>query len=274
MDCPFEQPGEFQIVMEILGFLGVGILAGTLGGLLGIGGGIVLMPVLRFFAGLSPALAAGTCILAVLFTTLGGSYRHWKLGHVNVRSIVPIILSGAAATCIFSLLFLCLTTRQKWLDLGTGLVFSFVAIRMILEGVGWSSTRTDSDGGNEIRGSLSRKVLVGSAAGILPGLLGIGTGAILVPAFTFAFRAPIKVAMGSSLLCFTANSLLSSTFKFSQGFTAIPLAVPVCLGTLIGSNIGAVLNRRFPSSALKLLFGVLFSYVSLKFILLFFRHQI
>ncbi|MGD2154300.1 MAG: TSUP family transporter, partial [Gemmatimonadales bacterium] len=63
-----------------------GLLAGALGGLLGIGGGIVLMPLLRFVIGLEPAYAAGTCVVAVFFTTLGGSYRHYRLGHLNVRS--------------------------------------------------------------------------------------------------------------------------------------------------------------------------------------------
>jgi uncharacterized membrane protein YfcA len=70
-------------ISEILMLFGGGLLAGTLGGLLGIGGGIVLMPMLRFLVGLSPAHAAGTCILAVFFTTLGGSYRHYKQGNVN-----------------------------------------------------------------------------------------------------------------------------------------------------------------------------------------------
>ena len=79
-----------------------GLLAGALGGLLGIGGGIVLMPLLRFTVGLSPAYAAGTCVVAVFFTTLGGSYRHHRLGHLNLRSIVPIIISGAVASGIFS----------------------------------------------------------------------------------------------------------------------------------------------------------------------------
>ena len=86
-------------------FMG-GFLAGALGGLLGIGGGIVLMPMLRFLVGLSPAYAAGTCVLAVFFTTLGGSYRHYKLGNVNLRSITPIMISGALATAIFSYAFL------------------------------------------------------------------------------------------------------------------------------------------------------------------------
>ncbi|MFC1706059.1 TSUP family transporter [Planctomycetota bacterium] len=70
----------------------VGLGAGGLGGLLGIGGGIVLMPVLRFGVGLPPAIAAGTCVFAVFFTTLGGSFRHHRLGHLNVRSVVPVSL--------------------------------------------------------------------------------------------------------------------------------------------------------------------------------------
>ncbi len=83
-----------------------GIFAGTLGGLLGIGGGVVLMPLLRFVIGLTPAGAAGTCILAVFFTTLGGSYRHFRLGHLDINFTLPVIAAGLATTTVFSLLFL------------------------------------------------------------------------------------------------------------------------------------------------------------------------
>ena len=100
-----------DVPCQIFTLLPGGLLAGALGGLLGIGGGIVLMPVLRFGVGLSPALAAGTCILAVFFTTLGGSYRHYRLGHVELRSIIPIILSGPQACGLFSLLFSYLAQR-------------------------------------------------------------------------------------------------------------------------------------------------------------------
>ena len=117
----------------------VGFLAGVLGGLLGIGGGIVMMPILRLVVGLSPALAAGTCIVPVFFTSLGGSFRHYKLGHINFKSIVPVILAGVLATVVFSIVFLYFTERQSWLDLGTGLVFSLVSLRMIVEG--WAGLR-------------------------------------------------------------------------------------------------------------------------------------
>jgi uncharacterized membrane protein YfcA len=249
-----------------------GFVAGTLGGLLGIGGGVVLMPLLRFVVGLTPAHAAGTCVLAVFFTTLGGSYRHFKLGHLNIRFIVPVIISGAGATAVFSLVFLSLSSRERWLDLGIGLVLSLISIRRILEGIpGLITPRNDEQEGKEIKGSLPQKVLLGGSAGILPGLLGIGTGVILVPAFTFILSMPIKTAVASSLTSFCANAFISSSFKLAQGFIDLDVALPICAGTLLGSNVGAILNRRFPSSTVKLIFGVVFSYVSLRFILSFFQ---
>lgn len=248
-----------------------GLLAGMLGGLLGIGGGILLMPILRFFVGLSPAYAAGTCIGAVFFTTLGGSYRHYKLGNINIRSLIPIVVAGALSTVVFSLVFLYFTKRAKWLDLGTGLVFSLVSMRMIIEGVLDLVGKEAKEAiASEIRGSLLGKVAIGGSAGVLPGLLGIGTGAILVPAFAFVLKAPIHIAIGSSLACFSVNAFLSSIFKVLQGFIDIKALLPLCLGTLVGSNIGAILNKRFPSPVLKILFGMVFTYVALKYILLFF----
>ena len=122
-------------ITELLIIFGGGIFAGILGGLLGIGGGIVIMPILRLFVGLSPAFAAGTCIAAVFFTTLGGSFRHYKLGHIKIRSILPVIIAGATFTLVFSLIFLYFAKREKWLDLGVGLVFSLVSIHMIIEGL-------------------------------------------------------------------------------------------------------------------------------------------
>jgi uncharacterized membrane protein YfcA len=249
----------------------VGVLAGILGGMLGIGGGIVIMPVLRYGLGLPPAVAAGTCIVAVFFTTIGGSYRHYKLGHINFKSVLPLIIAGVLSTIVFSFVFLYLASREKWIDLGVGIVLAAVSARMILEGLPARITkRLQGEGKDGIYGSLGKKAFLGGAAGILPGLLGIGTGAILVPAFAFLFDASIKVAMGSSLACFAANAFCSSVLKASQGFVSVETAIPICLGTLIGANIGATLNRRFPSTSLKLIFGLLFAYVSLKFILSFF----
>jgi uncharacterized membrane protein YfcA len=252
---------------EIFILLAAGLFAGTLGGLLGLGGGIVLMPLLRFGFHLSPFIAAGTCIAAVFFTTLSGSYRHFRMGHVKFAPIVPVILAGALSVVVASLIFEHLTARGRWIDLGIGIVFSLIAIRMLIEGMpGFKKPPSKTNSPGLIEGPLAAKLGIGAAAGALPGLLGIGTGGILVPAFTFLLKAPIKAAIGASLVCFCLNSFISASFKLVQGFVDLHLALPVCLGTLIGANLGARLNGQLESNAIKLIFGIVFAYVAIKFI--------
>ncbi len=250
-------------------------MAGLLGGLLGIGGGIVLMPLLRFGMGMSPAYAAGTCVLAVFFTTLGGSYRHYRLGHLDPVSIYPVIISGALATVVFSILFPYLSKHERWMDLGIGLVFTLISARMIAGGVpGVMKGDKEEDKGNKLQATVWKKIIIGGAAGALPGLLGIGTGGILVPAFAFIMRAPIRAAVASSLACFCFNALISAGFKLVQGYIEPGAALPICLGTLLGANLGAVLNRLYSQGLVELLFGLVFAYVSLKFILVSFGVKI
>ena len=247
-----------------------GCFAGLLGGMLGIGGGIVLMPILRFFVGLEAALASGTCIITVFFTTLGGAFRHYKLGHVNLRLILLVIAAGAVSSIIFSMFFPYFTRKPIWFDFGTGLLFSIISLRMIIEGLSDRlSRKTEEVHETEMRGGVLAKTGIGALAGAMPGLLGIGSGAILVPAFTLLLRFPIKIAIGSSLTCFCLNAFLSSGFKLFQGYTVIQIALPLCLGALFGSNVGAVINRHFPSSMLKITFGITFLCISFKYYWLF-----
>jgi uncharacterized membrane protein YfcA len=246
-----------------------GLLAGTLGGFLGIGGGIVLMPLLRLVLGLPPVEAAGTCILAVFFTTLGGSYRHYRRGNLHLPSLAPVILAGVLASALFSLLFQVVVRRPQWFDLGIGLVFLLVAARMVAEGLtGLAARQRGTATGTPVRGTAAQKVGIGAAAGMLPGLLGIGTGGILVPAFTFLLRTPVKIAMAASLACFCCNAFVSAGFKVGQGHVALGMALPACVGTFAGATVGATLNRRSRSRALILLFGLFFAWVAVRFLVL------
>lgn len=238
------------------------------GGLLGIGGGIVLMPVLRFAVRLSPAYAAGTCILAVFFTTFGGGLKHYRLGHVPIRSLIAVIVSGALSTILFSLFFLYIAQKDSWLDFGIGLALLLVSGRMILSGFenrkGASERKTTPV---ELEKSWVKKITLGGLAGILPGLLGIGTGAVLVPGFVYLLKTSTKIAIGSSLACFAVNAFLSAVLKTAQGYVDFTVAIPICVGTLVGSQIGAIINNRTPSTTLRILFGLVFTGVSIRFLL-------
>jgi uncharacterized membrane protein YfcA len=258
-------------VTEVIVLLATGFLAGILGGYLGIGGGIILMPVLRFIVGLSAPLAAGTCIMGVFFTTLGGSYRHFRQGNVGLRPIWPILLGGGGATLLCSFLFPQLARHGRLLDLGIGLVFSSIAIRMMVESISQSAHhRMKNPSSGWAEGGRVQKGAIGALGGIFPGLLGIGTGVVLVPTFKYILRMSIKSAMATSLACFCFNAFLSATTKLVQGFVDLQVALPICIGTLSGANLGAILNKRSRSRTVKFLFGLLFAFISLKFVLAFF----
>ena len=229
------------------------------------------MPLLRFVVGLSPAHAAGTCVVAVFCTTVGGSLRHYRQGSLRLQPLIPVIAAGIVATVVFSLLFSVLSRHEQWLDLGIGLVFTAVAVRMIVEGWRRDGGTSAKPGPRKIGGNRLQQVTVGGLAGVLPGLLGIGTGVILVPAFHYWLKASIKVAVAASLACFCAFALVSALFKYEQGYVIVDVALPVSLGTLLGANLGAILNNRFTPGLVKLLFGIIFIYVALKFVISFLR---
>ena len=255
-------------MVDQLALLSVGLLAGMVGGLLGIGGGIVLMPVLRFGIGLSPAYAAGTCVLAVFFTTLGGGFKHYRLNHVPIRSLIPVIVAGAFSTIIFSMFFLYLARKSQWLDFGIGIVFILLSVGMVLDGIqGRKTGKLYEERTSGIQNSLTRKVMLGGFAGVFPGLLGIGTGVILVPGFIYMLNAATKVAIGSSLVCFAVNAFISALLKSMQDYVDFAVSIPICIGTLAGSQIGAIINQRIPSANLRILFSLVFSVVSIRFIL-------
>ncbi|MBW1775164.1 MAG: sulfite exporter TauE/SafE family protein [Deltaproteobacteria bacterium] len=82
-------------------------------------------------------------------------------------------------------------------------------------------------------------------------------------------NAPIKIAIGSSLACFSLNAFASSMLKLTQGFIQINMLIPLCLGTLFGARIGATLNGKLNSPFLKVLFGTVFIYVASKYLMMF-----
>lgn len=255
--------------MEIPIFIITGLASGFIGGLLGLGGGILLMPVLRFALGIPTMEAVGITVFGVFLVTISGSYYHYKLGHINLPSLIPVIIAGAFSSLLFSFVFNKMTGHPEWIDFAIGFVFLIVAARMIRAALRKRMGRDAfSRPHNRLEGTLFQKGLIGIFAGAIPGLLGIGTGAILVPAFTFIMRASIKVAIGSSLACFTINALVSAAMKWHQGLIDLCIALPISLGAILGALIGSGVNSRVPSSALKFIFGIIFLYASSKFILL------
>jgi hypothetical protein len=133
----------------------VGILAGGVGGLLGIGGCVLMMPVIRFGFHFSPTLAVGTTLTAVVFTAAAGAYKHWRLGNVDWGAIKYIAPAGVLGVIIGSIIFYFISGYGEVIDLIVGLAFVPAAIRMLYEGV--FQRKMPEVAGDKIKGSNSTK---------------------------------------------------------------------------------------------------------------------
>ena len=143
-----------------------------------------------------------------------------------------------------------------------------VSTRMLFEGL-----RGGIPAGQQVAtipGSTAAKSALGTSIGFLTGIIGLGGGYALVPSLIYFLKSPVKLAIGTSMAAFVWMALVGSAFKFYQQVVNVPVAATLGIGAAIGAIFGAKLVAKFNPNALKALFGVLFLYVSLKYILIFF----
>ncbi len=256
-----------SFVTVILLFL-TGILAGVLGGLIGIGGGTVMLPIVRFGFNFTPAMAVGTTLVAVIFTAVSGAYQHWKLGNVDWKSVRYIAPAGVVGVVIGSLFFYLIKDYHEVIDLILGLIFIPIALSMTYEGL-FRKKKPDYPG-SSMEGGLPLKAGLGGGVGFLTGISGLGGGFVLVPAFIYLLRSPVRIAIGSSMASFVWFAAVGGIFKIAEGLCDIPAAIAMGLGAMGGAVIGARLVSRFKPATLKAIFGLIFIYISLKYILIYF----
>jgi len=257
--------------MMYLVYLLTGLLAGVVGGLLGTGGCALMMPVIRFGFHFDPALAVGTTLTAVVFTAGSGAFQHMRMKNVDRTTALQVGLSGVLGVVIGSVVFGYLQPYGDVIDLIIGIAFIIVSMRMLYEGLVGKMPPAQ---GSTMPGTTLSKTGLGGAIGILTGIIGLGGGYALVPSFVYFMKAPMKLAIGTSMAAFVWMALVGAIFKIYQGVVDIPVAVTMGVGALIGAIYGAKLVAKFKPNVLKTLFGLLFLYVSLKYILLYFSINI
>jgi hypothetical protein len=125
-----------------------------------------------------------------------------------------------------------------------------------------------------VGGTVTAKSLTGGLVGVLTGIIGLGGGYAMVPSMVYVLRAPMKIAVGTSLASFVWFALVGASIKLYEGFVDLPAAVAMGVGAAIGAVIGATLMAKVKTAALKALFGAIFLYVGLKYILIAFGVQI
>jgi len=259
-------------VVKGIALIVVGFFAGLLGGLIGTGGCSVMLPIIHFWMGYPAAIAVGTTLFAVIFTALSGGYGHLIQRNVNVRAFLWLGGGGIVGVLLGSWLFTFLSGQAKLLGLILGVIFLWPAIRMIYEGV-IQQTMPKREG-TTITGSGWGMAVFGFVVGIATGLAGVGGGYALVPGLIYLFGAPVYITMGTSLATMIPLAVVGGSIKLAQGFVDLTTGLLLAAGTIVGAQVGAAIIKRIKPATLKLIFGLYFLYVAVKFITAFFGIQI
>jgi uncharacterized membrane protein YfcA len=250
----------------------VGFLAGVLGGIIGTGGCSVMLPVLHFWMGYPAPIAVGTTLFAVIFTAISGGYGHLVRKNLDKRAVAWLGGIGIIGVLIGSWLFTKLSNQSALLGLILGILFLWPALRMIWEGIRHSGLPQKE--GDKITGSVTGLGVFGLMVGLATGVAGLGGGYALVPGLIYLFGAPVYITMGTSLATMIPLALVGGVIKLTGGYVDLAAGLLLAAGTVIGAQVGAAVIKRFKPTTLKLIFGIYFLYVSIKFITAFFGLKI
>jgi uncharacterized membrane protein YfcA len=258
------------ILTFTLAIFGTSILAGLLGALTGLGGGVVVVPVLALLFHVDLRYAIGASLVSVIATSSGAAAAYVREGFSNIRIGMFLEIATTLGALVGAYLTAMISTKAIGIVFGIVLLYSAIssfrgkhedatpehtgglADRLRLEG----EYPTDSG----LQPYVARHVPAGFGimflAGGLSGLLGIGSGAVKVLAMDQAMRLPFKVSTTTSNFMIGVTAAASAGIYISRGYIMPSLAMPVMLGVLGGSLVGSRILVRARVSTLRMIFAV------------------
>ncbi|MFY4775555.1 sulfite exporter TauE/SafE family protein [Metabacillus sp. RGM 3146] len=268
--------------MEWILLILIGFLAGTIGSLVGLGGGIIIVPALLFLSagtgllsGINPHIAVGTSLIVIIFTGLSSTLTYMKKKIVDYKSGLiffigsgPGSILGAWVNKIFNL-----ASFSLWF----GIFMIFVSIVLILKDKikpldqsgkkGFTRTFTDVKGmvyTYSFQPVLG--ILIAFLAGFFGGLFGIGGGSLMVPVMIIFFLFPPHVAVATSMLIIFLSSITSSITHVFFGNVNWLYALVLIPGAWYGGKAGALLNMRLESKTIVNLLRIVLIIVGIRLI--------
>jgi uncharacterized membrane protein YfcA len=243
----------------------IGLATGVAAGLLGVGGGFVMVPALVYLLATPQREANGTSLAVIVpvaivgATILGGGHQ------VNVEVGIPLAIGAVGGAVVGARLTrrlsdLILRRAFGIMALAVGIVMISDAALRALGGNAHLSAAMNPTG-------LSLWVMalgIGAVAGVLSGLLGIGGGAVMVPAMTLLMGLSQHVAQGTSLLVIIPTAISGSITHLRMGNIRLKTAGWLSVGGVVGAVAGAALALASPDQLLRLLFGVYLGFTGVR----------
>ena len=225
-----------------------GFGAGLAGGLFGVGGGIVMVPVLTAFFGLTQHQAHGTSLAAVAATALAGIVVYGLSGHVAWLPAALMAVSGALTARLGARL--AHRTRREQLTLAFAVSILAVGLRILWRAPVPSGTGAFAGGPFSGPLGLAVALAVGAAVGLLAGFMGVGGGIIAVPALTLLFGMSQQTAQGTSLALILGSAPFGAVEHARLGNVEKRLLPGLMLGALLGAPLASWAAQRLPQATL------------------------
>ncbi|MFZ0962136.1 MAG: sulfite exporter TauE/SafE family protein [Terriglobia bacterium] len=261
--------------------IGLGSLAaGFLGALTGLGGGIVITPLLIVLFGVDIRYAIGASLVSVIATSSGAAAAYVKEGFTNIRIGMFLEIATTVGAVVGASVATRLPASTISVIFGTVLLFSAYAStrpapkvssdgapNRLGELLRMSSTYPTTQGlqSYHVRGVPAGFSLMFVAGG-LSGLLGIGSGALKVIAMDQAMRIPFKVSTTTSNFMIGVTAAASAGVYLQRGYIDPGLTMPVMLGVSLGALLGARVLARTRTAALRVVFGIVVAVLAFEMI--------
>jgi uncharacterized membrane protein YfcA len=244
--------------------LSIGFIVGAFGAMLGIGGGILLIPLLTGFCGVPIKMAIGTSILCVIATSCGAGvvYIGRGLTHNRLAMVLEIATTAGALTGGVTAVVI----RPFLLTIFFGFILVYVAFSMrklpkedraVLPTGVLDTSYVDPSTGNVVSYGI-RNLPFGMGAsflaGNISGLLGIGGGIIKVPIMSLVMGVPLRASIATSNFMIGITAATSAIIYYGRGYIDPTIAIPTALGVLAGAQVGTRLGGRLRSQKLTQVF--------------------
>ena len=270
--------------IDVLVIFLVSIIAGFIGALFGLGGGVLIIPFLTLVEGVPVPLAVGASIVSVVATSSSSAatYVQDHLTNLRLGMFLEIGTVAGAITGAFVAVFL----PASVLFVLFGLILLYATIIMVrARGIDFpadvkpdKTSRMLSLGGQYEDHSLNQlvkyevtrtplTVFIGYFAGIVSGLLGVGGGIINVPTMNLVSKVPVKVASATSNFMIGVTAAASASVYLLRGDVNPLLAAPLIVGVAGGALLGTRVLKVTPPTRVKVAFGILLAAISLLMIL-------
>ncbi len=269
---------------QVLEILLASILAGAIGALFGLGGGVLIIPFLTLVEGVPVPFAIGASIVSVVATSSASAatYVHDHLTNLRLGMFLELGTVAGAITgayvasfvpafllfLLFGLLLIYATIVMilgRKVDFPSGVVPDRVSKRLALGG-----DYDDAATGRKIRYEVTKTpqtLGISYLAGIVSGLLGVGGGIVKVPTMNLLSKVPVKVASATSNFMIGVTAAASASIYFARAQVDPLIVAPLLIGVVLGAAVGTRMLRRTPPLKMKIMFAILLGIISILMIL-------